>query len=105
PTTAFISPELPPTSGRLRGTTAPAAIAAYDWMVFWTGRLSSIWRVMTVCWRTFCVSTTGLAPETVTVSWTVPGRTSTFTVAVHRVFSSTPSRLAGLNPGHVKGTV
>ena len=54
---------------------------------------------------TFCMSTTGLAPETVTVSSSAPTLRSAFTVAVKVAGSSMPSRLTVENPGSVKVTV
>ena len=69
------------------------------------GMTFSTSRVSTFCCRTFCVSTTGLAPVTVTVSSSAPTRRSALTVAVKPVLSSIPSRLTVLNPGSVKVTV
>ena len=53
---------------------------------------------------TFCMSTTGLAPETVTVSSSAPTFRSALTVAVKVAGSSMPSRLTVENPGSVKVT-
>src|SRR4029077_15567471 len=50
-------------------------------------------------------STTGDAPDTVTVSSSAPTRRSAFTVAVKLAGSSMPSRLTVLNPGSVKTMV
>ena len=69
------------------------------------GSVSSRSRDRTCCVRTFCVSTTGLAPDTVMVSSSAPTRMSAFTVAVNPVVSSTPSRLTVLNPASVNVTV
>src|SRR6478672_11067555 len=69
------------------------------------GMASTTSLVMT--WRrtTFCVSTTGLAPETVTVSSSVPTRSSGLMVATKVAGSSTFSRLTVANPGSVNVTV
>ena len=55
--------------------------------------------------RTFWTSTTGLAPETTTVSAIEPTRNSAFAVAVNPVVNSRPSRLTVPNPAKVKVTV
>src|SRR5205814_10568011 len=47
------------------------------------GSASSSSLVITVCLRTFCVSTSGLAPLTVTVSCNEPTARFAFTVAVN----------------------
>ena len=54
---------------------------------------------------TFWMSTTGLAPETVTVSSSAPTRRSAFTVAVNVAGSSMPSRFTVEKPGSVKLTM
>ncbi len=54
---------------------------------------------------TFCVSTTGVSPVTVTVSCSDPTRRSAFTVAVNAVVNSTPSRRSELKPCSVKITL
>ena len=59
---------------------------------------------MSVCFRTFCVSTSGLSPLTVTVSCSAPTGRSAFTAAVNPDVSWTPSRTSVLNPGSVKVT-
>ena len=59
----------------------------------------------TFCDRTFCVSTTGLAPETVIVSETDPTFISAVTFAVNPVDKSMPSRLTVLKPASEKVTV
>ena len=68
------------------------------------GIVSITSRVITDCWETLCVSTTGDAPLTVIVSATAPTRSSTLIVAVKPVGSSIPSRLTVLNPGRVTVT-
>ena len=62
-------------------------------------------RDMMFCFRTFCTSTTGDCPDTVTVSSSDPTRSSPFTVAVNAADNSMPSRLNVLNPVSVKVTV
>ena len=62
-------------------------------------------RLITRCWTTFWTSTTGLAPDTVTVSCSVPTRISAFTVAVNAADNSMPSRLTELKPVSVNVTV
>ncbi len=55
--------------------------------------------------RALVTSTTGAAPETVTVSDTLPTFRSAFTVATKVPVNSMPSRLTGANPPSVKVTV
>ena len=55
--------------------------------------------------RTFCTSTVGLAPLTVTVSWSDPTAISALTGAVNPAFRMMPPRLTTLNPGSVNVTV
>ena len=58
-----------------------------------------------VCWlRTFCTSTTGLAPVTVTVSCSEPTFSSPFTATVVPSETSRPSRFSVLKPDSVKVT-
>jgi len=52
----------------------------------------------------FCTSTTGVSPDTVTVSAIAPTRISAFTGAVKFASSTTPSRLTVLNPASVNVT-
>jgi len=62
--------------------------------------------LVSVCWRfTFCTSTIGASPDTVTVSATVPTRRSALTVAVNAPVSSMPSCLTVLKPVSVKTTL
>ena len=68
--------------------------------------IASMFSFVITCRRTtFCVSTTGLAPVTVTVSSSVPTRSSTLIDATKSADSSTPSRLTVANPGSVNVTV
>ena len=60
---------------------------------------------ITLCLRTFCVSTSGAAPVTVTVSSRAPTFMSALTVAVKPDGSSMPSRLNVLKLASVKVTV
>ena len=69
------------------------------------GSVSRVSAVSTSCCTTFCTSTTGLAPVTVTVSSTPPTDSSTSTVAVKPAFSVIPSRMMVAKPGSVKVTV
>ena len=59
----------------------------------------------TFCCVTFCVSTSGEPPLTVTVSWSDPTCISTLTFAVNPLVSCTPSRLIEPNPVSVNVTV
>ena len=69
------------------------------------GSASSSSRV-TTCWRrTFCTSTTGVAPVTVIVSSMPPTASTPSTLAVKPVVSSMPSRMTVLKPGRLKVTV
>ncbi len=61
-------------------------------------------RFTTACWRVFWTSTRGDCPDTVTVSSTVPTRSSALTVAVTPAERSIPSRLIVLKPASVKVT-
>jgi site-specific recombinase XerD len=70
-----------------------------------TGIASTMSRVITRCWTTFCTSTVGAAPVTVTVSASAPTRRSAFTVAVNDAVNSIPSRLTVLKPDSVNVTV
>ena len=53
---------------------------------------------MTLRTAVFETSTTGVSPDTVTVSWSDPTASSTLTGAVKLVVSSRPSRLAVWKP-------
>src|SRR6266478_1554330 len=57
------------------------------------------------CWMTFCTSTVGVAPETVTVSSSEPTRKSALTFPVKFAVSSMPSLLTALKPGSANVTV
>src|SRR5438309_10990120 len=60
--------------------------------------VSRMSRVITRCWTLFCTSTTGEAPVTVMVSFTVPTPSTALTDAVNEVVSSIPSCLTVLKP-------
>src|SRR3989442_9631882 len=62
-------------------------------------------RVATRRLVTFWRSTTGVAPVTVTVSWTAPTRSWTSTFAANPVVNSIPSRTTVLKPVSVKVTL
>ena len=97
------SPLLPPTS-RPAPPDTPGVSEAKAENVLAVGRVSRSSRDKTLCDRTFCVSTTGLAPLTVIVSSTDPTDSSTFTAAVKPVVNSIPSRLTVEKPGSVNVT-
>ncbi len=61
--------------------------------------------VTTRCVTTFCTSTVGDCPVTVTVSSSAPTRISTLTFAVNEAVSSMPSRFTVLKPGRLNVTV
>ena len=67
-------------------------------MVPAVGTALSTSRVSTCCLALLCTSTTGAAPDTVTLSWSVPTDRSMLIVAVKFAGSSTPSRIWVLNP-------
>ena len=69
------------------------------------GIVSSTSLVITRIWLTFWMSTMGVAPVTVTVSSTLPTRSSALTVAVKPTVSSMPSRFTVEKPGKVTVTV
>ena len=69
------------------------------------GSASSTSYFSTCCVRTFCASTTGLAPVTVIVSSTAPTRISALTVGVKPADSSIPSRRTVEKPVSVNVTV
>ena len=75
-----------------------------DCMFLETGAASSTSRVSTLWVRTFCTSTTGVAPVTVIVSSTVPTRSSASTFAVNPTFSTMSSRTTVAKPGKVNVT-
>ncbi len=80
----------PPTSGLLIRT--PCARYPNDCVLRGVGSASSSSEESTVCLRTFCVSTSGLAPLTVIVSSIDPTCMSALMVAVNPAVSATPSR-------------
>ncbi|MND00738.1 hypothetical protein D3C83_194590 [compost metagenome] len=59
---------------------------------------------MTVPFDTLRTSTSGVAPDTITVSDTAPSLSSTLTVATKLDVSSSPSRRRVVNPGRVNVT-
>jgi hypothetical protein len=59
----------------------------------------------TCCVTACCTSTTGDAPETVTVSSSAPTRSSPLTGAVKLAGSSTPSRFTVEKPGRLNVTL
>src|SRR4051812_14433958 len=69
------------------------------------GRASIASFVTTFRDATLCVSTIGVAPDTVMVSSTEPTRSSALMVAVNPVVSVMPSRLMLANPGSANVTV
>ncbi len=66
---------------------------------------SSVSRVITACDTVLRTSTSGAAPETVTVSSSWPTDSSTLTVAVNEAPRRMPSRRTVLNPGNENVTV
>ena len=98
------SPCVPPTSCVVAVPTAPGRSEAYAPLRRVVGTASSVLRAIVCCWMTFCVSTTGAAPETVTVSSSVPTFSSAFTVVVNAVVNSRSSRLTVLKPGKLNVT-
>ena len=76
----FCMPEVPPTSGS--ASRAPGSSAPSVGMLRPVGTASSTCRLSTTCCTAFCTSTTGEAPETVTVSSSAPTRRSALMVAV-----------------------
>ncbi len=84
----------------------PTSVAPTDWMLRPpVGTASSSACGSTCCVTACCTSTTGDAPDTVTVSSSAPTRSSALTGAVKFAGSSTPSRFTVENPGSVKVTV
>ena len=73
--------------------------------VFPVGTVSRRACEITFCCVMFWVSTSGVWPDTVTVSSSPPTFSSTFNVAVKLGVSSRPSRLNGAKPGSVNVTV
>ena len=72
--------------------------------VFPVGTVSSRAWEITFCCVMFEVSTSGVCPDTVTVSSSPPTFSSTFKIAVKLGPSSRPSRLKVLKPGSVNVT-
>ena len=98
----IVMPVMPPTSWLIGPPGAevvrPGMSCASAVYCLPVGIVSRTSRVMTRAWLTFWTSTSGLAPDTVTVSWTLPTRSSTLTFAVNPAVSSMPSRLIVVNP-------
>ena len=88
-----VSPCEPPMSPAPRlVTSAPRVSAMKEEYVRAVGTVSNTSRVRRFCVLTLWTSTTGVAPVTVTVSWTAPTDSPTLTVAVNPAFNSIPSR-------------
>jgi len=73
-------------------------------MLFADGTASSSSFEIVRCCDTFCVSTSGVLPETVMVSEIAPTASVALIVAVKFGASSRPSRLKVLKPGSVNVT-
>ncbi len=69
------------------------------------GTASSTSRLKVAPVLTFFVSTTGAAPDTVTVSWTVDTSSLALISAENAVWMTIPSRFTMLNPDRLKVTV
>ena len=95
----------PPTFCDTPVTNTPGFIAAKLTKLRSVGSTSITSRDAVCFWTTFCVSTMGLAPETVIVSSTEPTFRSALTLAVNADVSSMPSRFTLLNPVSVNVTV
>ena len=78
--------------------------AAHTPVVFAIGSASTVSRVNTSRAATFCVSTTGASPVTVTVSWSAPTSSVPLTVAVNAEVRTMPSRTNDRKPCSVKVT-
>ena len=87
------------------GITTPGISAERPFSVRPPGRISICSFVSTVWVIVFFTSTTGDAPDTVTVSCRLPTRKSAFTLASKVPCSTTPSRRTVLKPVSVKVTV
>ena len=92
---------LPPTSCALGGCTTAGISDAMPSMLWEVGTAASSSREITRCCVTFCVSTSGVRPETVIVSSIEPSDSSMSTVAVKLGESSRPSRRVTEKPGSV----
>ena len=86
------------------GITTPGMRAARPLSVRSPGRISICSFVNTVCVMLFFTSTTGEAPDTVTVSCRLPTRRSALTFASNVPVSTMPSRLTALKPVSEKVT-
>ena len=99
------SPLLPPTSIAVAGTTMPGVSAAHAPRVWLVGTESRMAFGITLRTDVFCVSTIGLWPDTVIVSWSSPTCSSTLIGAVKFAGSSTPSRFTAPKPVNVNVTL
>ncbi len=101
------SPAPPPTSEPLVTplATDPRVSAEKLLTVCAVGSVSSTSRVRLFCVLTFCTSTIGLEPETVTVSSRPPTFSSASTGAVKPAVSVTPSRFTVAKPDSENVTV
>ena len=90
---------LPPTSWAAAVILIPGVSAANASSVLLVGTVSNVSREIWLRVATFCTSTTGLSPETVTVSASEPTFISALIVAVKFAVSATPSRLNVEKPG------
>ena len=96
---------VPPTSRAAPGVVTPGMRTAAPWMLRAAGSTSSTSRVNTVCFVTLCTSTSGVTPDTVIVSSSVPTLMSALTVAVKFPVNSMPSRFTDAKPASAKVTV
>ncbi len=94
----------PPTFCETPVTKTPGVIAAKLTKLRSVGSASITSREAVCFCTTFCVSTIGLAPDTVIVSSTEPTFRSALTVAVNADVNSMPSRFTALKPVRVKDT-
>ena len=92
---------LPPTSCAFGGCTTAGISDAIPSMLCEVGTAASSSREITRCCVTFCVSTSGVCPDTVMVSSSEPTDSSTLTVAVKLGGRSSPSRRVTEKPGSV----
>ena len=99
------SPLLPPTSWAFGGSTTAGMSAAMPRTLLAVGTVSSSSRDTVRCWVALWTSTSGVAPVTVTVSWSWLTVSSTSTWAVKFVRNSRPSRFRVANPGSENVTV
>ena len=98
------SPFVPPVSTPLVGDTAPGTNASMLPMLLLVGSAVRVSLLMTATFATLRTSTSGVSPDTVTVSDKVPTRSSALIVATKLGIRSSPSRLNVVNPVSVKVT-